>query len=163
MTAVAVLGTAAAIWLQVRSQLQMRAAEDAAAKTVAAIVEAQRTFRRAAGGYATDLSSLTQACGGQMSAPLAQRLEAADYDYRVVLRASVRALPAGTDCHGRPVVTDFYVATYPAHTWAGRQAMAATGRGRVYVFFDGIAPVERDMEAGGLAVPLDTLDTFKIP
>jgi hypothetical protein len=31
------------------------------------------------------------------------------------------------------------------------------------VFFDGIAPLESDMAAGGLAVPLDTLEQFKIP
>lgn len=163
MTAVAVVGIAAAVSLQVRSQLRMRAAEVAAAQTVTAIVEAQRTFRRGGGGYATELSSLTQPCGGHTAATLEKQFPAVDYDYTVLLRASSRGTPVGSDCHGRPMATDFYVAVYPSQAWAGRQAMAATGRGRIYVFFDGLAPSERDMEAGGLAVPLDTLDTFKIP
>jgi hypothetical protein len=69
----------------------------------------------------------------------------------------------GIDCHGRQLTSDYYVAAEPANEFTGLLAFAATSRGRVYVFFDGIAPAERDMDAGGLAVPLDTLDTFKIP
>ena len=35
--------------------------------------------------------------------------------------------------------------------------------GRVFVFFDGLAPLEKDMAPGGLATPLDTLSAFRIP
>ena len=38
-----------------------------------------------------------------------------------------------------------------------------TATGRIYVFFDGVAPLERDMAAGGLATPLESVPTFKIP
>jgi hypothetical protein len=79
------------------------------------------------------------------------------------LRAAARAATVGTDCHGRATASDFYAAVQPMDEWAGRQAMAASAWGRIYVFFDGLPPLERDMEAGGLAVPLDTLDIFKIP
>jgi hypothetical protein len=158
-----VAGAAAGVAVQVQSQLRMRAAEDAAARTLSAILDAQRAFRRATGGYATDLASLTQGCAAQPTPMLRQPLSTGEYDYRIVLRAAARATAAGNDCHGQPTASDFYAAASPAQAWAGRQAMAVTGRGRIYVFFDGIAPSERDMETGGLAVPLDTLDTFKIP
>jgi Tfp pilus assembly protein PilE len=163
--AVAVAGVVAAVSIQVRAQFRMRDAEKAAAATLNAIVEAQRAFRKAGGrgGYATDLQSLTEPCAGEGAAVLAGTAAIAGYDYRVVVRAAERAAMAGTDCHGRPVASNFYASVRPAHAWAGRQAMASTARGRIYVFFDGLPPVERDMDAGGLAVPLDTLDTFKIP
>lgn len=159
------MGTLAAVSIQVRAQYRMRDAEKAAAATMAAVIEAERAFRRAGGrgGYATDLQSLTTPCPGEQTSALSGDLPVAKYDYRVIVRAAARALTNGTDCHGRPTATDFYTATAPAHAWAGRQAMAATAWGRIYVFFDGLAPAERDMETGGLAVPLDTLDTFKIP
>jgi hypothetical protein len=162
--AVAVAGTVATVSIQVRAQLRMRDAEKAAAAALSAIVDAQRAFRKAGGrgGYATDLQSLIQPCAGAPATLSAPPPVAAD-DYRVVLRAAQRASPVGTDCHGRPTASDFYAAVQPAHEWAGRQAMASTAWGRIYVFFDGLPPVERDMDAGGLAVPLDTLDSFKIP
>jgi type II secretory pathway pseudopilin PulG len=163
MVVAGVAGAAVSVGVQVQSQLRMRAAEDAAAETLSAIREAQRVFRRATGGYATDLASLTRGCPSQAVAMLREPLATAEYEYRVVLRASSRAMEAGSDCHGKPTASDFYAAVSPGQPWAGRQAMAVTSRGRIYVFFDGIAPVERDMDTGGLAVPLDALDTFKIP
>ena len=163
MIVAGVVGTAVSVAVQVQSQLKMRAAEDAAAATLSAIVEAQRAFRRATGAYATDLASLTEGCPAQSVPILREPLATVEFDYQVVLRESTRATQADRDCHGKPTASDFYAAAAPLHAWAGRQAMAVTSRGRIYVFFDGIAPVERDMETGGLAVPLDTLDTFKIP
>jgi hypothetical protein len=163
MVVAGVVGAAVSVGVQVQSQLRMRAAEDAAARTLSAILDAQRVFRRATGGYATDLASLTRGCPSPGVSMLREPLATAEYDYRVVLRAAIRATEAGSDCHGKPTASDFYAAVSPGQPWAGRQAMAVTGRGRIYVFFDGIAPVERDMDTGGLAVPLDTVDTFKIP
>lgn len=69
----------------------------------------------------------------------------------------------GTDCHGRATSSDFYAAVAPRSALDGRQAMAMLSWGRIYVFFDGIAPLESDMGPRGLAVPLDRLESFKIP
>jgi hypothetical protein len=85
------------------------------------------------------------------------------HGYRFVLRAARTARDVGLDCHGRRTASDFYAAATPANEFAGREAMAMTSWGRIYVFFDGIAPLESDMAVGGLAVPLDTLEAFKIP
>jgi type II secretory pathway pseudopilin PulG len=165
VVAVAVAGILAAISIQVWAQFRMRDAEHIAAETLKKIVEAQHAFRKAGGrgGYATDLHSLTQPCPNDTSAPHLTLAGPEAYDYRVVVRAAEGATVTGTDCHGRPTVSEFYASLQPAHGWAGRQALAATSWGRIYVFFDGLPPVERDMSARGLAVPLDTLDTFKIP
>lgn len=163
--ALAVIGTVAAVSIQVQAQLRMREAEQVAAATLTALVDAQRAFRKAGGrgGYATDLRSLTEPCPNQPTASASSLPPFASYDYQMVVRAAERASLVGTDCHGRQTASDFYASLQPAHGWAGRQAVAATSWGRIYVFFDGLPPLERDMEAGGLAVPLDTLDTFKIP
>lgn len=163
--AVAVAGVAAAVTVPASSSYRMTKAERAAADTLTAIADAQRAFRRGGGrgGYAIDLASLTRPCPGDAQAALDHHEQIATNDYVVVLRAARDASSAGADCHGRPTATDFYAAARPADAWSGRQAMATTARGRIYVFFDGIAPLERDMEAVGLAVPLDRLDTFKIP
>ena len=173
MIGVAVVGIVAAVAIQVQAQLRMREAEHVAAAALTAIVDAQRAFRRSGGvgGYATDLQSLTQPCPSETTAaaqsppPLALSVVEGfgSYDYQVVVRAAQQASLVGTDCHGRPTASDFYASLQPAHGWAGRHALAATSRGRIYVFFDGLPPLERDLAAGALAVPLDTLDTFKIP
>jgi hypothetical protein len=143
----------------------MREAEGTAASTLEVITEAQRAFRKTGGrgGYATDLNSLMQPCAGETHAVLPPTLPTAAVEYTVVVRAARGAAAVGADCHGRPTATDFYVSAQPLHEWAGTQAMAATSWGRIYLFFDGLAPTEHDIEAGGLAVPLDTLGTFKIP
>ena len=161
----AVIGIVTAVSIQVRAQFRMRHAERVAAASLKAIVEAERVFRKAGGrgGYAIDFQSLTQPCPGERAAALSSLPPFSAYEYRVVLRAAEGASVTGTDCHGRPAASDFYAALQPVHGWAGRQAFASSSWGRIYVFFDGLPPVERDMAAGGLAVPLDALDTFKIP
>jgi type II secretory pathway pseudopilin PulG len=161
---IACLGATGVVLVPVLTYARMDRAEHAASERLIAIREAQRAFRRAggAGGYATDLVSLATPCPGE-----AVRALPADShtrgDYTVVLRAARQARDVGLDCHGRRTVSDFYAAAAPANAFAGRQAMAMTSWGRIYVFFDGIAPLESDMAAGGLAVPLDTLHDFKIP
>jgi hypothetical protein len=75
----------------------------------------------------------------------------------------VGAISGALDCHGRPLSSDYYAALSPSDGTVGQQAFAITGTGRIFVFFDGIAPVERDMTADGLATPIEALDTFKIP
>jgi type II secretory pathway pseudopilin PulG len=163
--AMAVAGVAAAVGVPVSSSYRMAKTERAAADTLQAIADAQRAFRRGGGrgGYAVDVASLTRPCPGDAQAVLDIDPAVSGHDYVFVLRPASGASTAGVDCHGRATTTDFYAAARPAHAWAGRQALATTARGRIYVFFDGIAPLERDMGALGLAVPLDRLDTFKIP
>jgi hypothetical protein len=85
--------------------------------------------------------------------------------FHVVLRAAEGAGAAAADCHGRPTTTDFYAALEPVSAEsAPRRAYAVTGSAaRVFVFFDGLAPLERDMAPGGLATPLESLGVFRIP
>jgi type II secretory pathway pseudopilin PulG len=140
--------------------------EQRAEETLHALGTAQLAFRGAggAGGFATDLASLQAPCSGQP--PIAAAAPSADTvtGYVMTLRAGRDSTPAGVDCHGRPTSSDYYaaVAPRPGRT-DGRRAFAMTSAGRVFVFFDGIAPTETDMAAGGLATPREVLDTFKIP
>jgi hypothetical protein len=156
-------GIAGTISVPVHMYVQMDAAERAAATLLERIADAQRDFRdrNDRRGYATALASLTTPCPGDERSAL--ELHEPVSPYEVTLRAADRAVSRGTDCHGRPVASDFYAAAWPTSAVAGRQAFAVTARGRIYVFFDGIAPRESDFAFGGLAVPLDAIETFKIP
>jgi hypothetical protein len=84
-------------------------------------------------------------------------------EYSLVLRRAANATATGADCHGRPTASDYYAAAEPPPEFGGAHAYGMTSRGRVYVFFDGLAPRESDMARDGLAVPLDALETFRIP
>jgi hypothetical protein len=165
VVALGAAGAAGAISVQVLAYARIRQAEAGAAETLAAIADAQRVFQKTGGrsGFATDLESLTHPCPGDTSAALSNAPDIAAGDYRLVLRPARRAAMVGTDCHDRATADDFYAAVRPAHAWAGRHAMAVTSIGRIYVFFDGIAPLEGDMEFRGLAIPLDAVGTFRIP
>jgi hypothetical protein len=128
--------------------------------------ESQQAFRTTAGGFASELDSLTRPC----PAGRGPWLEPAAIDsltragYVVVLRPRAGASVLGSDCHGRAVVNDYYVGVAPASPRAaGQHAYGSTSDGRVYVFVDGVAPNEADMSAGGLATPLEEMPTFRIP
>jgi hypothetical protein len=85
-------------------------------------------------------------------------------EYEVKVRAAEGATPLPPDCHGRPTTSDYYASAVPTSAAAaGQQAFAMTATGRIFVFFDGIAPLERDMTPSGLATPLESVPTFKIP
>jgi hypothetical protein len=125
---------------------------------------AQQRFREMHGGYATELVSLTDVCGD--GAPLlpptrVDVLHGAGYSLQ--LRALDSAAVIRRDCRDRALAADYYVAASPRSSASPAQrAFAASGDGRIYVFFDGVAPIEKDMK-GGLATPLETLNTFRIP
>jgi hypothetical protein len=125
---------------------------------------AQAQFHRRAGGYASDAASLTTACPGEtpvLPAESVQALGAAGYTLTV--RPAQGAAAVGMDCHGRAVVADYYVAAAPTSSRvAAREAFAGRGDGRLYVFFDGLAPREADLGTG-LATPLDARDALRIP
>jgi hypothetical protein len=145
---------------------QKSAAEDHAARVLRQLHQAQEAFRAGSGGaFASDWESLAAPCGATSPSPLTGAVAAlADDGYRILLRAAAGAAPAGADCHGRPLVSDYYLAAYPGVPGAaGQRAFAMRGDGRIYLFYDGVAPLERDMGEGGLATPLDQADEFKIP
>lgn len=170
VTLLAVAGVLATVARPVMMYVRMNRAEHFAAVALRTLADAQRAFRSSggAGGYATELASLTIPCPGQTVAALTldPRLGSqanGSQGYILQLRQARQAVQVGTDCHGRPTASDYYAAVRPATELAGRQALAATSRGRIYLFFDGIPPAEDDMGAGGLAVPLERLPSFKIP
>jgi hypothetical protein len=145
-------------------------AESAGGAFVQRLVDAQEAFRRqqpGVGGFATAVESLTTACPGEASPPLSSEAltRVADLGFAVSLRPAEGAQAALADCHGRTTASDYYAAIQPSSVDAApRLAFALTGSsGRVFVFFDGIAPLERDMAPGGLATPLDAVRSFRIP
>jgi Tfp pilus assembly protein PilE len=128
---------------------------------------AQEAFRATGGGYASELASLTSPCPGQMSSPLPaddlSRVAAAGYE--VAVRPAASGESRGVDCHGRSTVSDYYALAQPrSPETLAQQAFATTASaGRIFVFFDGLAPLESDMGPDGLATPLEALGSFKIP
>jgi hypothetical protein len=144
-------------------------AESRAVGFLGHVQAAQEAFRNGSGrgAYASDLSSLTTACAGETGAVLSEGelTDAIGAGYETVLRPASDAETRGVDCHGRPTVSNYYASAQPRSAdVAPRQAFAVTASaGEVYVFFDGLAPREDDMKPGGLATPLASLETFKIP
>jgi hypothetical protein len=126
--------------------------------------DAQEIFHRATGGYAADISSLTTPCGTTAAAleeDVLDRLNRAGYALQ--LRPAEHATVVGRDCHGRDVTSDYYLTGAPLSAFvAGREAFATRSDGRFYLLVDGIAPREREIE-NGLAIPLDSRDSFRIP
>jgi hypothetical protein len=174
LAATGFLGIAVGVSVPIATYARLRNAELAAPDTLLAVGKAQATFRRNGGhgGYATDLASLRTPCpepSASQSAlsPPTVKETGTVFDvppgYVLSLRAARDARPGGLDCHGRATSSDFYAALAPRGPLDGRQAMAMLSWGRIYVFFDGIAPLESDMGMRGLAVPLDQLEGFKIP
>lgn len=147
---------------------RMSAAEAAAAETLAIIARAQNQFRGSGReGYAVEWASLFTPCNVPptplIEPDLADKL-AQKHGYRLSLRAATAAMVLGADCRGHALVSDYYVSVEPLRVGVdGRRALAATSMGRIYAFPDGVAPRENDMAEGGLALPLETLETFKIP
>jgi hypothetical protein len=158
LTGAVLVGAVPLLW-----HFKMVRAERAAADLVSEISLAQHRFNETGmSGYATDLVSLITPCAGRSGAALRAIADAQGYE--LALRPARAAQPVARDCHGRPTASDFYVSARPRLPGRdGRRAFAATSNGRVFVFFDGVPPSERDMEPGGLAVPLDRIEMFKIP
>jgi hypothetical protein len=96
-----------------------------------------------------------------LSPDIRERLE--DAGYHLELRAAEGARPRGADCHGLPLADDFYVSVAPLGSdGVPRQAFASRGDGHIYLFYDGIAPLESDMD-GGLATRVEDRERFVIP
>jgi type II secretory pathway pseudopilin PulG len=138
--------------------------EAAAVSALRRIQEAQERFRTSVGGYATDVESLVTGCSeGRAGLPSTVFDELAGAGYVVQLRAAADAAVEGQDCQGRPTATDYYLTAAPrtAHETADK-AFAGRADGQLFFFVDGVPPREQDL-AGGLAISVDALDSFKIP
>jgi hypothetical protein len=166
--AVPILGIVVVAALPLVNYARREQAEAAAAGFLQKLRTGQEAFRTRGGiGYASELSSLTFPCPGQTSSPLnpddLSLVAAAGYE--VALWPAASAETQGVDCHGRSTVSDYYAFAQPrSPETPARQAFATTASaGRIFVFFDGIAPLESDMGPGGLATPLDAVESFKIP
>jgi hypothetical protein len=141
-------------------------AEAVGADFVEKVHDAQLAFHTSTGGFASHLDSLTARCpaggGPWLDGATVERLEQAGY--RVTLRSRQGARTVGSDCRERALVDDYYVGVAPNDARrAALRAYGSNGTGRVFVFVDGIAPLEADMAPGGLAIPLEEMPTFRIP
>ncbi len=137
--------------------------ELAAIDIVSRVHTAQYALHRRVGAYATDLATLQAPCGGppMLGEDLAGAAHGIGYEVR--LRPADGAEMRGSDCHGRPLAGDYVVTAAPASAWnVGRQAFAMRGDGRIYLFYDGIPPHERDI-VDGLPTPVEARDVFTIP
>jgi len=143
-------------------------AESAGLEFLQQLAAAQGAFHSGRSGFAATLESLTRPCPGERgSAVLDPAIVRAviDRGFDIVLRPSDGASASSADCLGLATTTGFYAAVQPSSIEAPpRRAYATTGvSGNIFVFFDGIAPLERDMAAGGLATPVEALPAFRIP
>lgn len=165
--ALPIIGAAVMAALPLWRYADRQRAESAAQSLVRQVQTAQDAFRNGGGrgAYATRLESLVEPCPGTSTALVsADRLQDVMSDYEAHLRAARGVELTGTDCHGRPVASSYYLALQPrAAETPAQQAFAVVTGGPLFVFFDGIAPQEADMAAGGLATRADALQTFKIP
>lgn len=156
---IALVGMLSAVSYAAGTRLRIKWREEAAAEALTAVVDAQREFRVGGGrgGYATSLASLTTACPDTTAVMLSPQSLAAD-GYDISIRVRGDQAEARTDCHGRPTASDFIATAEPIRVGVdGLRAMSASASGPIFVFFDGVAPREADMAAGGLAMPLDDL------
>ena len=161
---VPLVGIIVAVSVPLLRHVEKRRHENTALEGLQQVRAAQDAFKARASGYAIDLTSLITACGRgkpMLAGDVLTDLE--DAGYRLQLRAAAGAALTGRDCHGRPLVDDYYVATAPVDaSEAAQQAFAARAGGSVYLFLDGIAPREVEM-LSGLATPVELRDTFRIP
>jgi hypothetical protein len=130
---------------------------------IADVREAQRRLQRRTGGFATELNSLTRGCDGapELSDEVLASLERAGYALQ--LRAAGSATIIGRDCDGFALADDYYVAAAPRDSSKpGQQAFAARAGGDLFLFYDGVAPRESEMNRG-LATPAAQRGRFKIP
>lgn len=154
--------------LPLARHVQRAKAEAAGVAFLERLAAAQQAFRDGPGhgGYATDVDTLTKGCGASSALlPAADMDRAREAGFAIVLRAAEEATALPPDCRGKATASNYYAAAQASGPDAPpQQAFALTGSsGRIYLFFDGIAPLERDMAPGGLATPLEALGTFRIP
>jgi hypothetical protein len=166
--AIPILGVAIATAWPLVNYVRREQAEASAVEFLEKLRAAQEAFRAAGGGgYASELVSLMSPCAEQTAPPLRPEdvSGVAAAGYEVTIRPAAVSESSGVDCHGRPTASDYYAAVQPrSPEILAQHAFGTTASaGRIFVFFDGVAPLEPDMGPGGLATPLDDVDSFKIP
>jgi type II secretory pathway pseudopilin PulG len=161
---VPVIGICLAAALPLARHAQKQRDEGAAVRALRNIQQVQGRFKAAVGSYATDAATLAAGCPGVDAAlPADLFANLAGAGYVLQLRPAADGTTVGRDCHGRPTATDYYLAAAPRTSReAADKAFAGRADGQLFFFVDGVAPREADM-AGGLAIPIDALESFKIP
>jgi hypothetical protein len=161
---VPVVGASIAAGLPLARYVEKQRHEAIAVTTLRLIHDGQQQHRATFGGYATDLATLATGCPGNVPPLPADILDdLAGAGYVLELRAATDATPAGQDCQGRPMATDYYVSASPRTAWeAAGKAFAGRADRELFVFVDGVPPRESDMTSG-LPITVDELDSFKIP
>ena len=159
-----VIGTIVTASVPVTQHVTRQRHEQIAVDVIQQVHQAQLAFHTRWGGYAADIASLTTPCPSSAPVLAGHQLSFLEESgYSLQLRAAHGAGASGRDCFGAALVDDYYVGAAPSSVAeAAQKAFGGRADGRVYVFFDGIAPRESDMSAG-LATPLDTVEAFKIP
>jgi type IV pilus assembly protein PilA len=144
---VAIIGIIAAIAVPGLLRARISGNEASAIGSTRAVVSAQTDYWASAGGYATSLIVLADACPGSdvpfISPDLggAATVTKSGYDFTLVPGAGGAA--SGTDCNGAAGNTQFYVTAIPDTVGStGNRAFAADQTSTLYQRQDGVAPTD---------------------
>ncbi|HXG87932.1 MAG TPA: hypothetical protein VNJ02_06315 [Vicinamibacterales bacterium] len=161
----AAVGIVTAVAWPLWQHTHKRTAEATAADFIQRLSESQDRFQQAYQAFAAELTSLTEPCEGWdhwLDRDLVATVR--KHGYEIVLRPTTDAQSRAVDCRGRATTSDYYAALTPgAGGGLAQRAYARRATGDAFVFFDGVAPQERDFPPGGLATPLRDRDSLVIP
>ena len=155
---------AVAVAIPLARHVQKQRRESTAVAVLEAVRAAQERFHSASGGYATGVESLVDGCADPPALD-ADWLSRQDHiGYGLQIRAAEGAATLERrDCNGQPIAADYYVAAAPVDAGqAAQEAFAARSHSGVYLFYDGLAPREADIDSG-LATAVAEQAAFKIP
>jgi type IV pilus assembly protein PilA len=146
LVVVAVIGLIASIATPILLRSRRSGNEASAIGSVRAIISAQQDYNAFNRGYATDLTSLAQACPGSGAAFVSKDLSAngtTKNGYIFMLGSSEGAVDGPDDCHGTATKDRYYVSARPqAVDQTGRRAFAANVRATIWQDSSGVPPAE---------------------
>lgn len=158
---VAIIGIVAAIAIPSLLRARIAANETSALGSMRAINTGQTAYANtaSAGGYATQLSVLAQACPGSgaglgfisldLSGDPSQKS-----GYNVTLAAGTQG-PGPLDCNGNTSNLGYYLTAVPVtFRLTGNRGFAATSPAVIYFTHSGAAPTEAAMLPGGGGTPI---------
>lgn len=156
---VAVIGILAALAVPALMRAKMSGNEVSAIASLKAINAAQAAYSStaAAGGYATQLSALGDACPGQSSAFLAPELAldpSMKSGYFMVLAAAGTSAPGPTDCNGGLSRSGYYLTATPMNEANGRRGFSTSNAQVIFFDLSGVPPAEAVMLPGGGGTPI---------
>lgn len=156
---VSIIGIVAAIAVPALLRARIAANETSALGSLRAVNSAQTAYASAAsaGGYATDLNVLAQACPGSNLGFISPDLAgnpAQKSGYNVQLAAGTQG--AGPlDCNGTVSNMGYYLTAVPVTVGlTGKRGFAATSPAVIYFTYNGVAPTEAEMLPGGGGTPI---------